>query len=199
MENNLLKNVNDVILKQIIFISENYKPAYFCGSIALNTFGIINRPVKDIDVCVHHSEAESAKSYFKSLEDNKWDIMKIRKPRRNNSHIRFVINNIEHCLFLNNDMYCIEVEIKKDLKIKISLPQETIAAKRQYIKDNSGGYAIDYSVSKHEKDVEMYDKIEKSILRQIKIKTLTEEFRLVSTITHKYIESDLIYNEKGEL
>jgi hypothetical protein len=193
MKNNLLHNVNENILKQIIYISENYKPVYFCGSISLNALGIINRPVNDIDMCVHISESGSAKNYFQSLEKNKNKIWLFKNNKANhseyNGHKRYIINDIEHCLFFNNDKYCIEVEIKQGLRIKISLPQETIAAKRQYIKDTDDGYGInDSNLRKHKEDVEFYEKIEKTILRQIKIKTLSEEFRLVSTTTDVYID-----------
>lgn len=192
MKNNLLQNVDENILKQIIYISENYNPIYFCGSISLNTLGIINREIHDIDICVHPSHSENAKVYFKNLEKNKWYNFKSDKSHNNNPHNRYYINNIEHCLFVNDDIYCIEVEIKWGLKINISLPQEIIAAKRKYVKEHDSDYVYDASIlNKHKKDLLNYEKIEKNILRQIKIKTLSEELRLVSTITNEYID-DLI-------
>jgi hypothetical protein len=190
MKNNLLQNIDEKILKQIIFISENYEPAYYGGSISLNALGIIDRQVNDIDVCVHHSETISAKKFFNNLEKDKLHIFKFDKAHRDDKHIRYTINNIEHCLFLNNDLYCVEIELKQDLKIKVSLPQIIIEAKRQYINEVDGEYIFETNtLLKHKLDIKLYKQIEKNILRQIKIKILSDEFKLISTITHQHVNN----------
>ena len=129
-------------------VNEKYKGnVVFCGSFGLVLNGLLDRPIKDIDVLTFEN-------YFVSPErelgnSGVFDVGNIEvlcfKEHINNITIDTLYrNDSENIKYSNIDFY--------NISIKVELPQSAILFKKQYIESNKD--KSNFNTEKHLKDLE---------------------------------------------
>lgn len=139
------------------------------GSISLLEYGIIDRPIYDIDIVVDSLDEIKIKFDQKGYEFQEWfdydDALEnqkdtIQERGKVTNRVSFVIDGINCCAFYGKNQKYRDVSFVADRAFKISDPKYAIAAKKKYIDDllNRETYTYEQldKLEKHASDYAAY-------------------------------------------
>jgi len=126
------------------------------GSICLNYYCVVDRPIKDIDVVVTLAQFKAIAPYIIDLKISAESEPIDEKDKNTQNNFRLEMDNCDICVFLAEDNTNFHETKLGETNVRICHPRYAIEAKRKYvnqIKETNSEYR-----QKHLSDIEAYEK-----------------------------------------